>query len=87
MGPLGPLGPPWAHLGPPWGWNCQALQGWFRSFRKHVQILDFWAFLDQKMVEKKLRLRGLDLSGELRSGILCRRVLLSCKTVYWRPDW
>ena len=39
------------------------------------------------MVEKKLRLRGWHLSGEIRAEILHRTPLRMCKTVGWRPDW
>ena len=39
------------------------------------------------MVKKKLRLRGWDLSGEIRAEILRNLVLISCKTVGWRPNW
>ena len=39
------------------------------------------------MSKKKLRLRGVDLSGEIRSGILRRLVLISRKMVGWQPIW
>ena len=39
------------------------------------------------MVKKKLRLRGWDLSGEIRAEILRSFPPGSCKTVGWRPNW
>ena len=43
---------------------------------KNSTFLIFGQFLGQKMVEKKLRLRGWDLSGEIRAGILRILVLI-----------
>ena len=39
------------------------------------------------MLKKKLRLRGWDLSGEIRAKILQIFPLGLCKTVGWRPIW
>ena len=39
------------------------------------------------MVEKKLRLRGWDLSGEIRAEILRISPLRMSKMVGWRPIW
>ena len=80
MGPLGPYG---ADLAPsPPGQLLRSSQGRFFPARKRLFLI-----LDPKMVKKKLRLRGLDLSGEIRAGILYPLVLVVCKTVGWRPDW
>ena len=38
-------------------------------------------------VEQKWRFRGLDLSGEIRSGILRRLALISHNMFGWRPHW
>ena len=54
---------------------------------KNSNFDDFWSFLVQKMVQKKLSLRGWDLSGEIRAEILHRTPLRMSKTVGWRPDW
>ena len=39
------------------------------------------------MVKIKLRLRGRDLSGEIWSGILCKKPCLASHMVGWRPIW
>ena len=39
------------------------------------------------MVKKKLRLRGWDLSGEIRAEILRNFPPGMSKTVGWRPNW
>ena len=62
-------------LGPLMGWIClQALLlQLLRSSQGRFCFLpenDFLGFVVQKNVEKKLRLRGLDLSGEIRAEIL-----------------
>ena len=98
MGPLGPIyeaelppqGATWAPWAPMGRICLQALQGNCGVPRRGVFFLpenDFLAFLVQKMVKKKLRLRGWDLSGEIRAEILRNLVLISCKTVGWRPIW
>ena len=81
-GHMGPLGPYGADLPPsPPGQLQRSSQGRFFPPENN-----FLAFLVQKWVKKKLRLRGWDLSSEIRSGILCRLVLVVCKTVGWRPS-
>ena len=98
--PMGPLGPLWGGFAPkgatwaPWAlmgriW-LQALQGDCGVPRRGVFFHPenhFLGFLVKKMVNKKLRLRGWDLSGEICSGILRRLVLKIRKTVVWRPIW
>ena len=55
--------------------------------KKNHQKSRFGAFWVQQIVKRKSRLRGWDLSGEIRAGIWRRLVLVACKTVGWRPDW
>ena len=79
MGPIwGGIAPPGGHMGPlgPYGADLpQSPPGQLRRSSQGRFFLpenDFLAFWVQKMVKKKLRLRGVDLSGEIRSGILCK---------------
>ena len=99
--PWGPIGPPWAPYGAelppqgatwaPWapmGRIClQALQGNCSVPRRGVFFPQKTTFLifRSKYGQKKLRLRGLDLSGEIRSGILCKTPPRMSKMVGWRP--
>ena len=55
------------------------------EIRKHVKILHFSRFFGPKWWKKKLRLRGWDLSGEIRAEILRRVILILSKMVRWRP--
>ena len=94
---MGPLGPLWAGispkrlhmgpLGPLWGAFPSPIATVCGLSRKGVQKLSFFAFVVPKMVPKKLRLRGWDLSGEIRAEILCIFPPQIQKTVVWRPDW
>ena len=81
MGPLGPLLAGFASK--PSRATAAFLAGAFLFLPEN----DFFDFLVQKMVKKKLRLRGLDLSGEIRSGILCKTPPRMTKMVGWRPIW
>ena len=78
-----PLGPYWLDLPPsPPGQLQRSSQGRFFPSRKRL-----FSFFGPKMVKEKLRLRGLDLSGEIRSGILCKTPPRMSKMVGWRPIW
>ena len=78
MGPLGPYG---ADLAPsPPGQLLRSSQGRFFFPRKPL-----FGICGPKMGQKKVEIEGWDLSSEIRSGILCRLVLVVCKTVGWRP--
>ena len=76
---------PWAPMG---RIRLQALQGNCSVPRRGVFFLpenDFLSFWIQKLVKKKLRLSGVDLSGEFRSGILCKTPPRMFKMLGWRP--
>ena len=57
------------------------------SLSKKNTLRAFHCDFKSKNDQQKLRLRGLDQSGEIRSGILRGLVLVVCKTAGWRPDW
>ena len=81
-GHMGPLGPYGADLPPsPPGQLQRSSQGRFFPARKPL----FLIFGPKNGPKKKLRLRGWDLSGEIRSGILCKTPPRLSKTVGWRP--
>ena len=80
---VGPLGPYGADLAPsPPGQLQRSSQRRFFLAENH-----FFGLLVQKMVKKKLRLRGWDLSSEIRAGILHRTPPRMSKMVRWRPIW
>ena len=81
MGPLGPLLAGFASK--PSRATAAFLAGAFFFLPENVLFVIF----GPKMFKKKLRLRGLDLSGEIRAEILRSFPLGSCKTVGWRPIW
>ena len=81
MGPLGPLGAPWGHLGPIWDGNLARKLGWGRwvnEFSRFGPFLDFQAL-------KKLSLRGRDLSRKIRGEILCNFPPEKRRDLLWRP--
>ena len=59
-----------------------SLQG--QNMSPKIAILVIWGHC---WVNKKMSLRGWDLSGEIRAEIPHRTPLRMCKMVGWRPDW
>ena len=81
--PHGPLGPLWGGFGSkPSRATAAFLAGAFFSCQK-TTFFDF----GPKNGQKKLRLRGWDLSSEICAGILHRTPPRMSKMVGWRPIW
>ena len=94
----GALGSPRAPQGPPEPPGCVFSNPSRYGFRTFFETLpkirffvsnnnDFDYLLVQNIAQTKLRLRGLDLSGEIRAEFLRTLAPRMCKMVGWRPSW
>ena len=83
-GPLGPPGQDWnggtGHRAPPFPGLSEPDIRFFLSGKSHIQK-------KRSNSAKQIRFRGGIPPGEIRAKILRRLVLISRKTVGWRPNW